>query len=171
MAGYCVEADVVSYAQTASDYTASTIPTQTQVEAFIDRRCGEIYAWMRDVIGDTAPGSSDFSVTVDTSTDAGIALDRVLTMANAIGAAIDALQAAAVGDEPARSERVTELMAMYDGTGVDGSGLKGVIQEAAMALDGETSDSATHISTGEITAATVVNKTEEGLPFDSGTEW
>ena len=171
MAGYCVEADVIAYAQTASDYDATTTPTQVQVEAFIDRRAAEIYAWIRAVIGDAAPGPSGYATTIDNSTDAGLALEDLTTQANAIGAAIDALQAAGAGEGPSRSERVAELMALYYGTeGIKGS-LRESIEAAAGAYQGESDDSATHISRGETTEVAVVSVEETGLTFDGGTEW
>ncbi len=112
---YCSEADVCAWTG-APDYHTSTVPTEVQVLGFMRMRAGELYALMASAakgLGTLTPGPSGSALEVDTSSDAGRSLAYLLEMANAIGAAADALMAAGVGEEPRRSERVTELMNMY----------------------------------------------------------
>lgn len=173
MAGYCVEADVLALTG-VSDYAAGTTPTETEVTTFIDRRAGEIYAVLRSVMGDSAPGTSDYSVTVDTSTDAGITLDRLTKQANALGAAVDALEAGAAGETPQRSERVRELYAMYKDMLKlgEGNAEPGPLVLAARGYLGESTQSANQFTVGEITAATSsTSRQDPGITFKDSTLW
>jgi hypothetical protein len=161
---YCSEADVIAETQYLSDFTASTVPTEAQLLVFMASGAGILYQDLREVLGDDAPGPASYSVTVDTTTDAGTALFFVLTHYNATFAAFKALEAAGANETPARTERVAELWAVWQARGDD-------LRKAAESYRGRSSESATHISTGEITAATVVSREEDGLAFDGRTEW
>lgn len=161
---YCAETDVVARAQYLSDFTTTTVPTQAQLLDFQAQRAAELYTILRDVLGTGAPGPASYGTTIDTSTDAGTALQFVLISFNAIGAAFDALQAAGAGEEPSRTERAAELWAMWETRDAE-------IRKAALMYQGYATRSATHESVGEITPATVVSREEDGLVFKGNTEW
>lgn len=160
---YCTEADVTAWAQ-RGDYTASTIPTETQVLTFMQTVAATIRGWMAEVIGDDAPGPASYSTSIDTSTDAGLALSNVCKKANAIGAAVHALEASATGDVPARSERVAELFTLFNAC-------KQSVQDAAKAYDGTVSHHTTHVSSGYVTVPSHTSYGQPGLEFDSTTEF
>src|SRR3990172_2888343 len=112
---YCTVAEVEARAQVGA-YGASTVPTLTQVGAFMDQRTGEVYGWMAEVSGDAAPGptaATDYQVKLSVTSGAGYALGRTLALAVALASAADALQAAGAASEPAMSERVVELLKMF----------------------------------------------------------
>ncbi len=171
MAGYCDEADV-SARTGVSDYTASTTPTQTEVETFIDNRAGEIYAKLRSVMGDAAPGPTGYSTTINTGSDAGLALSEICESTNAIGAAVDALQAGSVGESPARSERVSELWAIYQFQlhGDPDKDIPSPLMEAGQAyLGGSTYKVANSYTVGEVTDRSITSVEEQPLPVDEST--
>ena len=160
---YCAIADTEARAQMGA-YGAGTTPTSTQVLSFAEQRTGEIYSWMREVIGTDAPGPANYSTTIDTGTDAGLALNDVVVMANAIGAAMDALEAAGAGSSPARSERIVELGTAY-------SNSKDAVQAAAKAYVGYSERAATHHDEGRVTVDTFTSRTQEGFAVDGSTEF
>lgn len=164
---YCAEADVVAITQYETDFDGSSTPTETQLLEFMARRAGELYAILYDVMGTAAPGPAAYSVTVDTSTDGGKALDAVLKQQNSIGASFDVLSAAGAGESPARSERIAELWTMW----VDGNAALRNTATMYVASTSGTSTSATHISTGEITEKSVTSREEDGLTFNGSTQW
>ena len=161
---YCAEADVIAVAQYLTDFDATSTPTEDQLLEFMARRAGELYAILFDVMGTAAPGPASYSVTVDTGSDGGKALDAVLKQQNAIGAAFDALQAAGASETVGRSERVAELWTMW----VDGNT---ALRTTATMYQASTSTSATHISVGEITEKSITSREEDGLTFDGTTQW
>jgi hypothetical protein len=115
-------------------------------------------------MGSEAVGPPSYDNPVDVTTDPGKGLAAVLKEFNAIGAAVDALQAAGAGETPARSERISELWAMWETREV-------AVKSAAQSYVGDASFSATHISTGEISPATVTSREEDGLTFTGQTEY
>jgi hypothetical protein len=125
---YCAQADVERWAQvgTFADGGSASTPTLAEVLEFMQNRAGDIYSVLAETLGNDAPGPAAFAKTIDTSTDAGLALDAVCIRANAIGAAADALQAGGAGETPARSERIGELLALYE------DALKSVTRAAMM---------------------------------------
>ena len=163
---YCAVTDVEAVTQIGT-YAAGTVPTQAQVWEFQAHRTGELYAILYEVLGTAAPGPAAYSVTVDTSTDGGLALDTVLKQQNAIGAAFDALQAAGASETPGRTERIAELWTMW----VDGNAALRNTATMYVASTSGTSTSATHISTGEITEKSVTSREEDGLTFNGSTQW
>jgi hypothetical protein len=164
---YCSEAQVVAYTQYLSDFTGSTTPTEAQLLVFMAQRAGELYALMAETLGSDAPGPAAYSTTVDTTTDAGKALNVLLQQQNAIGAAMDALSAAGAGEEPGRSERVAELFAMW----TEGNKRVATAAKVYQGVAPVASQTATHISVGEITEATTVSREEDGLTFNGETDW
>ena len=164
---YCAESDVVAFAQFASDFSGSTTPTETQVLNFMQLRAAEIYGRLRRVMGSSATGPSNYATSISTSSDAGLALSRVCKMANAVGAAMDALEAAGANEAPAQSDRVAELGVLYASFFVD----NGPLETAARQYIGSGNLAATHISTGEVTEKSVSSVEETGLTFDMGTQF
>ena len=162
---YCAVEDVQARAQLGV-YDGSSQPTLDEVLEFQKERASELYAIVREVMGAAAVGPANYTTAITpANSDAEFALDGVLTSYNAVGAAFDALQAAGVGDSPARSERLNELWAVWEMRG-------DAVRSAALMLQGYTSRSATHISEGEVTKATVTAAEEDGITFShSGTEW
>ena len=160
---YCAEADVVAWAQ-MGDYSGATTPTETQVLGFMQMRAAEIYGWLREVTGTNAPGPSAYATSINTGTDAGLALSRVCKMANAIGAAMDALESAGAGEAPSRSDRVAELGVAY-------ASLKPEVQQLGPLYAGVSGRYATHISTGEITNPSITSREREPLGTTDATEW
>ncbi len=175
---YCTEADVVAWVQ-LGDYTTSTIPTEAQVLWFMESRAAELYGKLAEVMGSAAvgpAGSTNYSTEIVTTTDVGFALGRFLRMANAIGAAADALQAAGAGESPARSERVSELLALYEGlrdgtTAANTVVGMGTLESLAQRYVGYGSKVATHFTTGEITARTITSRTQADYGITDSTEW
>lgn len=161
--GYSDHTDVEALVQ-MGEYDGTTIPTLQQVYDFQAARAGEIYAVLYGVMGDSAPGPSGYSTSIDNSTDRGYALEAALKKTNAYGAAVDALEAAGAGEVPARSERAAEFHALYK------DGLERVRMLALM-YQGDSSRSATHISEGEITVADVTSREEDGYTFRGDQEW
>jgi len=161
---YCGEGDVVALLNMGTDYTASTVPTEAQVLNFMANRAGEIYGWMRDRAGTSTPGPASYSVTVDTGTDAGKALNYLLIQANAYGAAADTLEASGASSTPARTERVNELYTAY-------YAMKDAIMSAAEQYVGSTVFVANHLTEGRVTADTWTSRTQDGFTFDGSTEW
>lgn len=159
---YCTEADVVAWAQ-MGDYTTTTTPTEAQVLLFMQSRAAELYSILSRIMGSSTPGPSSFDVDLDETTDKGKGLGRLLRMANAIGAAMDAVEASGAGQGPARSERVSELGTMY-------SSLVRSLLDAARNYLGNATRSQTHISGGEMTRRTVT-AVAESLAFDESTKW
>ncbi len=151
-----------SFAQ-LGDFTGSTTPTETEVLTFMEMRSAEVYSWLDEVV-ETAPGPSGYDTTIDNTKDTGRALERVCREASAVGAAMDALEAAGATDRPARTERVAELGEMY-------ASLKPTVQQAGINYAGTAARTATHISTGEITEPTIVSREREVLPFNETTKW
>jgi hypothetical protein len=160
---YCAIEDVEARCQ-IGDFAAGTVPTNGEVLEFQKERAAELYSIVRSVMGTAAPGPAAYATTIDTSTDAGKALDSVLTAYNAIGAAFDALQAAGAGEQPGRSERVAELYQMWQDR-------DGPVRAAALMYQGYASRTATHKSLGEITSAAITAREEEGLTFNGETEF
>jgi len=160
---YCAEADVVAFAQ-MGDYTASTIPTEAQVLGFMEMRAGEIYNRLTKTMGSSAPGPTGYSTTIDTSTDPGLALSKVTKLANAIGAAMDAVEASGAGESPARSERVSELAAMY-------VAVMGSLADVARAYIGYGSFARNHFTEGRVTKESWTSRTQAGLTVDDSTTW
>ena len=161
---YCSEADVIAYAQFATDFTETTLPTEAQVLLYMQSRAGDLYARLTDWLGDTAPGPSGFSTTIDTSSDVGLALSNLLRGINAKGAAIDALQAGGMSDRPARTERAAELMAEYE------SDLES-LEPIAMAYGGEATYASNTVSVGEVSLGTITSREVGDLPLDDRTEF
>ena len=86
-------------------------------------------------------------------------------MANAIGAAMDALEAAGSGDRPSRTERLTELASAY-------ASLMPVVQSLVRQYLGSADGfSATHISSGDVTVPSRTATAQQGLIMTSDTEW
>ncbi len=161
---YCAETDVVAKVQYLSDFTGSTVPTEAQVLIFMASRAALLYAELAQTMGSSAPGPAAFSTSIDSSTDIGAALNNALIHYNAVGAALDVFQAAGATTEPSRTERVTELFAQWEEH-------KEKLEMLARLYLGLTTRTATHESVGEITAATVVSRTEDGLVITGATEF
>jgi len=161
---YCAESDVVAIAQYTDDFTASTTPTESQLFNFMARRAAILYSDIRAVLGSAAPGPDNYNVKFTGSTDAEVALERVLIHFNAIGAAIDTLEAAGAGESPGRSERIAELYTMW-------SDRDDELRMAAKMYQTSSTTSATHISVGEITKSSVSSREEDGLMFTGTTTW
>jgi len=118
---YCSEADVCAWTGVI-DYNTATTPTEVQVLGFMQMRAAQLHALMASApngLGSAAPGPEGSANVVSTTTDAGRSLAYLLKMANAIGAAMDAIEASGAGEQPRRSERVSELAAMYSGLVAD----------------------------------------------------
>lgn len=145
--------------------SASTDPTEAEVTLFLENRSAELYGLMAAEISGAAPGPSGYSTTIDTGTDVGLALSKVLRMATAIGAAMDRLQSAGAGEQPSRTERVTELAEMYAALGPS------VLRLALEYASGGVTLAATNYSTGQSSKATVTRRTDSSPVFDVGTEW
>jgi hypothetical protein len=159
---YCATTDVEARTQIGA-FGAGTIPTLAQVLDFQAQRAGDLYLILRREMGDDAVGPANYANSIDgTASDQEKALEFVLIEYNAIGAAFDALEAAGASEEPARSERVAELWAMWQTREV-------AVSQAAQEFLGDTTRSATHISVGEITEATVTSREEDGLGFNGRT--
>lgn len=161
---YCAEADVIAKVQYLSDFTASTVPTEAQLLVFMASRAAILYSTLVSVMGEDAPGPASFATAIDTSSDAGKALEFSLIHFNAVGAAIDVFGASGATTEPARTERVTELFADWEEH-------KERLPMLAKLYVGFATRTATHVSTGEITEAAAVNRTEEGLRITGATEF
>ena len=160
---YCSEAEV--YALTGvADYSATTTPTEAEVLVFMAARAGEIYARLYQFMGTQTPGPAAYSVTVDTSTDPGKALDVVTRQANAYGAAIDALEAAGAGETPNRTERVADMAALYQKALDD-------LRDAAIGYIGTANRSETHISAGDVTVPSRTAVDQQGAVFTSNTDF
>lgn len=160
---YCSEADAEAWVQ-MGDWGATDQPTETEVLAFMAMRAAIIYGWMAEVVGSAAPGPSTYSTTIDTGTDAGTALSFQTRMANAIGAAVDALQAAGAGQSPSRSERVAELENMF-------LGMKLEIQALAVQYTSASTLISNHFTEGRVTVDTYTSATQEGLTFTGREKW
>jgi hypothetical protein len=160
---YCDITDVEAYAQVGT-YGSSTKPTDTEVLGFMANRASDVYSVLREFMDDDAPGPPNFDVTIDTGNDAGKALDRGARQANAIGAAIDALEAGGSGDSRGRTERVAELEERYTAALEKLRGL-------AIQYVSPTNRIHTHITEGEITLATVTSRQETGLRVTSETDF
>ena len=160
---YCGVTDVEARTQLGA-YGAGTVPTTTQVEGFCKERSGVVFGWLQEVMGDSVTGPTGADQAIDSSTDKGMALLHATLGATANGAAADALQAAGAGESPNRSERIAELQALFEAA-------KDGLQDAGRAYIGAADRVLTHISSGEITEATVVSREARGLVFDDSTEW
>ena len=160
---YCATAEVVALVQLGA-YGAGTAPTAAQGLEFQARRSGEVYGWMVAKVGALAPGPAAFSVTIDTGTDAGLALSALVIQANAFGAAADSLEAAGASSTPAKSERVTELLTSF-------YAMKESVEDSVEQYAGASFSTATHISDGSITEPAIVNRTRPVLPFTDATQW
>lgn len=160
---YCSEADVVAYVQ-MGDYGAATTPTETQVLGFMAKRASDVYGRLRKVMAADAPGPANFSVTIDTSTDAGLALTQAARQANALGAAVDALEAAGAGEGPSRTDRVETLWTVY-------LAALDELETMARAYVGIASFVSNHVIEGRVTKGTVTSATEQGFTFDGNDRW
>jgi len=160
---YCATADVVALVQLGA-YGAGTVPTAAQGLEFQQDRAMEIYSWMVEALGTSAPGPAAFNTTIDTGTDAGVALDALCKQANAQGAAADSLEAAGASSTPARTERVTELLTMFFAS-------KDGIQAVAKLYDGGADTAKNAFTEGRVTTETITSHTEDGFEFDGETVW
>ena len=159
---YCATSDVESRVRLGafSDSPATT-PTLAEVLEFQAHRAGELYSVLDDVMGADAPGPESYATKLsDISGDPGKALTFAVKMFNAIGAAMDALDAAGANQAPARSERVKELGEQYAGAK---EAIEPLARLVVMVTDGR---AVTHISKGEITKRTVVSREEQELVTD-----
>ena len=163
---YCAEADVVRWTQYEADFDATSVPTEAQMLQFTEDRSSELYLMLTGLLTTAdAVGPSGYAAPLDTSSDKGLALGYVLRQYSAIGSAMDVLQAAGASQSPSRSERVAELFAMWEGR-------KDALAAAAEAYSAAgSSDSGTHISSGEITAKSTTSREEDGLRFSGVTEF
>lgn len=161
---YCTEANVASFAQ-MGDYTANTVPTETQVLNFMEMRAAEVYGRLARVLGSAAPGPTGYDTTIDSTTDKGRAILRTTRLANALGAAMDAVEAAGAGESPSRSERVGELNALYNAA----------LDELAATAKSYLTYSQyarTHYDEGRVSRESISSSsTESGLTFDGSTKW
>lgn len=160
---YCTEAQVGAITGVA-DYDATTTPTEAEVLEFTENRAAEVYSRLYQFMGTQTPGPSGYAVSIDTSTDTGLALDFVTRQANAYGAAMDALEAAGASEIPNRSERVADLAALYQKSLDD---LRGV----AIAYIGTANRSETHVSAGEVTVPSTTAVEQQGTVFTSNTDF
>jgi hypothetical protein len=160
---YCTEAQVEALTQ-LGDYTASTTPTEAEVLEFTENRAAEVYAALYQYMGAATPGPSGYSVTIDTGTDVGLAMDFATRSANAYGAAIDALEAAGAGESPGRSERIVDMAALYQRS------LES-LRDVAIAYIGTANRSETHVSAGDVTVPTKTAVAQQGLEFTSNTDF
>jgi hypothetical protein len=170
--GYCSLADV--QAITAKTYGAATTPTNAQVNVFVDQRGAEIYSVLRGIIGSTAPGpsGSDYDTQLGTANDLERSLTRVTRLANQIGSAADALEAAAIGETPNRSERVEELRDQYQKMLSTDEDEPGPLVVAATELaESLTAIAANHFNTGEVDRPDIVTQNGQGLVVTSETEF
>lgn len=101
MAAYATVADVQGY--TLKTYTASSKPTSTQVQAFLDRRTAELNGILKEL-----------GITVPIAQAASPDSYSILTMYNAIGAGADAESPTALGIEPELASLGRSLRAMYE---------------------------------------------------------
>lgn len=102
MAAYASVSDVQGY--TLKTYSASSKPTSTQVQAFLDRRAAELNGILNE-LGFTVPVSQ--AASPDSY--------AVLTQYNAIGAGADAEQPTILGIEPELASLGRSLRSMYEG--------------------------------------------------------
>ncbi len=161
---FCSEADVVGVVQLTPDYTSGTTPTEVQVLQYMKQRAAQVYAWMAEKVGTSAPGPASFSTSIDTSTDIGSALESVCRQANCVGAGADALEASGATSTPARTERLNELFADFFAT-------KDTIQALVEVYIGTGAFVSNHFTEGSITSATVQPRTEDTFTFDGETQW
>lgn len=160
---YCTEADVVAFAQ-MGDYTTTTTPTEAQVLGFMQMRAAQVYSTLARYMGADTPGPSAYSTTIDTSTDAGLALSLATRLANALGAAMDAVEAAGAGEAPSQSTRVQELGTAFEGA-------LSSLRWLALSYVGWANRSSTHISTGEMSTRTTSSTATEAFVYDEETSW
>lgn len=152
-------------------FGASTRPTLTQATAFAVQRAGELFAILSEVLGSEAPGpisSTIYIIKLNVSTSGGYALSQLLSLANAIGAAADCLEAAGAGEVPQRSERVTDLLEEYGQLRERISGMAssypvtGVVDPLVV----------THLSSGLVSPVTSTTAVQAGVPpFSSTQQW
>ncbi len=159
---YCTEAHVTQI--TRSPYTTTTVPTEAEMLIFTENRSAEVYNRLVKFMGASATGPSGYATSIDTSTDAGLAMDFVTRQAAAIGAAIDCLDAAGAGESPGRSERIIDLTALHEIA-------MERLEDAAIAYIGKAARSETHISSGDVTVPTRVVVEQQGIIFNSETEF
>lgn len=159
---YCNASDVEARVRLgAFSDTPATTPTLAQVLEFQAMRAGEIYSILVGVMGEDAPGPESHDVKLSAvSGDVGKALTFTVKMFNAIGAAMDALDAAGANQAPARSERVKELGEQYANAK---EAIEPLAKLVVMTTDGR---AITHISRGEITQKTIVPREEQELVTD-----
>jgi len=163
---YCTEAQVAAITgiSVSGNYSTTTKPTEAQVLEFMENRAAEVYARLYQFMGTATPGPSGYSVTIDTGSDPGLAMDFATRNANAIGAAIDALEAAGIGESPSRSERIIDLAALYE-QALDR------LRDAAIAYIGTANRSETHVSNGDVTVPSATAVDQQGLSFTSNTDF
>lgn len=163
---YCSVADVVAFAQIGTPSATST-PTESQVLGFMAKRASQVYAKLASVLGTSAPGPSNYDVTIDTTADKGRSLDQACRLANALGAAMDQLEAAGAGEAPGRSERVNELGAAFAGS------LEMLVEPGGpgMAYRGYGGLAKTHLSDGSITRGSTTSREQQGLVVDDTTRF
>lgn len=160
---YAIVSDVEAIAQHGA-YDSSSQPTLAQVQFFLVNRSADVYGYMRGVAGSAAPGPSGYSVTIDTSSDIGYALDRACRSATAYKAAVDALQAAGATTSPGRSERMAELETLYERE------LERV-GDLVRSYVGPGSSSRNHISSGDASAKSMTSREEPGRSFEIDTRF
>ncbi len=145
-------------------YGAGTAPTVTEVVQFMADRAGVIYARLRAIMGSAATGPPNYSTSINTSTDAGVALASVTNRANYYGAAIDVLIAAGAASGPSPSQRVEELNGLWNQALEE-------LEPAARAYITYASLSETHISAGAVLVRSETATYQQGLVVDSDTEF
>ncbi len=161
---YCSEADVVGVVQITPDYTSGTTPTETEVLQFMKQRAAQVYAWMAEKAGTSAPGPVSFTTSIDTSTDIGSVLESVCRQANCVGAGADALEASGATSTPGRTERLNELFADFFAT-------KDTIQALVEVYIGTGKYVSNHFTEGSITSASIQSRVEDRFTFDGETQW
>ncbi len=162
---YCGTDDVHSYSQTS--ITSTTKPSTTEVTAFMVARSAQVYGWMAEKCGTSTPGpaSGDYTTALDTTTDIGLACDKVLRQAAALYSAADQLEAAGAGDEPRRGERVRDYFVMAEA-------LQPVVETLGLLYCNTGGRASTHISTGEVEQfAADSGEKEEGITFKMDQKW
>ncbi len=114
---YCGIADVESRTHGVTGvYSSTSKPSDAIVRSFMKNRASAIYARLSSILGDGAPAPGNYpdTVEIDTTTDRGTALAAYARDLNCIGAAADALSAGGAGESPGQSDRVAQLLSMWE---------------------------------------------------------
>lgn len=151
---FCAETDIKR--QSGMQFSATSRPTSSDVAGFARLRAAEIMAQLAEQGIVITPDVG--AAPIDTSSQRGVILRDNVRLANALGAAMDAVDAAYMGIEPTRSEKARDIEKQYRAL------LKATVAMAATAYS--TSRVLTPYSEGEVAAyETPSGTTAVGIPF------